>query len=208
MNATETGVLVVGGCAAFSALVWCAALALSSWASGWRRLARAFGNASLIAGAPTRFLSARIGHVDYSGILNVGGRRLWTRPHPDADVPAIPPAVVHSVGGDGNRASRRHPVERRAPRVSLGSWRSPPHLRAHARPCAAVPRQSSDGSGEVLVMIDLRHWRFSTPDLASFGASTRSRSERATTFRRILSRRPHTTPTAVARSSSSSTKHT
>ena len=72
MNATETGVLVAGGCVVFAALVWCAVLALSSWASGWRRLARAYGNPSLVAGAPTRFLSARIGHVEYSGILNAG----------------------------------------------------------------------------------------------------------------------------------------
>jgi hypothetical protein len=72
MNATEMGVLVAGGCVVFTALVWCAVLALSSWASGWRRLARAFGNPSLVAGTPTRFLSARIGHVEYSGMLNAG----------------------------------------------------------------------------------------------------------------------------------------
>jgi hypothetical protein len=70
MNATEMEVLVAGGCVVFAALVWCAVLALSSWASGWRRLARAFGNPSLVAGAPTRFLSARVGHVEYSGMQN------------------------------------------------------------------------------------------------------------------------------------------
>jgi len=72
MNATEMQVLIVGGCVVFLALVWYAVLALASWASGWRCLARAFGNQSLVVGAPARFLSARIGHVEYSGILNAG----------------------------------------------------------------------------------------------------------------------------------------
>jgi hypothetical protein len=72
MSATEAQVLIVGGCVVFAALVWCAVLAISSWASGWRRLARVFGNPSLVVGAPAPFLSARIGHVEYSGILNAG----------------------------------------------------------------------------------------------------------------------------------------
>jgi hypothetical protein len=70
MSATEMKVLVVGGCVVSLALVWCAVLALSSWASGWRRLAKAFGCQSLVAGAPAQFLSARIGLAEYSGILN------------------------------------------------------------------------------------------------------------------------------------------
>jgi hypothetical protein len=70
MTAAETVLLITAGCAAFLVLAWCAALALSSWASGWRRLAKAFGSQSLVAGAPARLLSARVGLVEYNGILN------------------------------------------------------------------------------------------------------------------------------------------
>jgi hypothetical protein len=72
MSAAEPILLIVMGCAVFLGVVGCAALAVSSWASGWRRLARTFGSRSLVAGTPVRFLSARIGFVEYSGILNAG----------------------------------------------------------------------------------------------------------------------------------------
>jgi hypothetical protein len=64
MSAAERIFLIAVGCAVFLGVVWCGALAVSSWASGWRRLARAFASRSPVAGAPARFLSARIGLVE------------------------------------------------------------------------------------------------------------------------------------------------
>jgi hypothetical protein len=72
MSAAEPIFLIAGGCAVFLGVVWCGAFAVSSWASGRRRLARAFASQSHVVGTPARFLSARIGLVEYSSILNAG----------------------------------------------------------------------------------------------------------------------------------------
>jgi hypothetical protein len=63
--------IVIGFIAAF-VLLWSFILWLASWTSGWRQLAERFGATFEYGGEVVKFVSARFGLANYSGVLILG----------------------------------------------------------------------------------------------------------------------------------------
>jgi hypothetical protein len=76
MTSNQIVLLAVLGSMAGFTLIWCFTLWAVSLMSGWKRLARRFGDASLFIGEISRFATARVGWGNYSGALHVGASEL------------------------------------------------------------------------------------------------------------------------------------
>ena len=76
MTSNQIDLLAILGSMAGFTLIWCFTLWAVALTSGWKRLAKRFGDASLFIGEISRFATARIGWGNYSGALYVGASEL------------------------------------------------------------------------------------------------------------------------------------
>jgi hypothetical protein len=70
MSGSVSSFWIVAGSVVFSAFIWFLVLALAALASGWRCLARTFALSGPTPEAVERFVTARVGKVDYGSVLH------------------------------------------------------------------------------------------------------------------------------------------